>query len=147
MPRSGLRRPKIQNLYLGNSIKVVTDHHALCWLPRKKNQADRLARWSLQLHDLDIEVIHKSGRLHTDADAFSRHSIEPQEPELGIPMLLCEPSSLTFPGLPHLPLLQQECVWETNHTGLEKKNQDYPTHRLTRNFLLKGDVLYHLLFF
>jgi hypothetical protein len=36
---------------------------------------------------------------------------------------------------------------DKSYRAWEKQNQDYPTHRLTRNFLLKGDVLYHILFF
>ncbi|KAI9552214.1 pol polyprotein [Daphnia sinensis] len=128
----------------GTKIKVITDHHALCWLLRKKNLTGRLARWSLQLQDLDIEVVYKSGRLHTDADALSRHPIEPPEPEPGIPMLLCDPPSLTFPDSPDIPSLQQECIWWQHIIqGLKRKDPEYSIRHLTRNFLLKNNVLYH----
>ena len=42
----------------GCRIRVLTDHHALCWLLKKKDLAYHLARWSLQLQDLDLGIVH-----------------------------------------------------------------------------------------
>jgi hypothetical protein len=72
---------KFENYVWGMKIKVVTDHHSLCWLMKKRDLARRLARWSLQLQDLDIEIVHRSGRLHSDADALSRSPVDPPEEE------------------------------------------------------------------
>lgn len=46
---------KFKTFIWGNRVRILTDHHALCWLLKKKNLAGRLARWSLQLQDLDLE--------------------------------------------------------------------------------------------
>lgn len=50
------------------------------------NLACRLARWSLQLQELYLEIIHRSGQLHTDADVLSRNPVRSTEPETEIPM-------------------------------------------------------------
>jgi hypothetical protein len=56
---------KFQSYIWGLKIRVVTDHHSLCWLLKKRDLSGRLARWSLQLEDLDIEIVHRSGHLHS----------------------------------------------------------------------------------
>jgi hypothetical protein len=132
----------------GTKIKVITDHHALCWLMRKKDLAGRLARWSLQLQDLDIDIIYRSGRLHVDADVLSRHPIGPPEAEAEIPMLLCQPAFLSLPGSLNISQLQQDSNWWRKIIeGLKNPNPDCSTRRETRNFLLINDVLYHRVVF
>ena len=62
---------------------MSSDQHALCWLLTKKDLTGRLARWSLWCQEHNLKIVHKSGKLHTDADALSRHPIgeEPKEEE------------------------------------------------------------------
>ena len=62
---------KFHSYVWGAEVKVVTDHHALCWLTSKRNLAGRLARWSLVIQNYAPRIVYKSGRLHADADAVS----------------------------------------------------------------------------
>ena len=66
---------KFRYIVWGCEIVIVTDHHALCWLLSKKDLAGRLARWALLIQGEHIQIVHKSGKKHTDADALSRYPI------------------------------------------------------------------------
>ena len=79
---------RFRSYVCGAKIKVVTNHHALCWLMKKKDLAGRLARWSLQLQDVDIEIVYRSGKLHSDADVLSRNPVDRPEPTDEIPTLM-----------------------------------------------------------
>ena len=67
----------------GNKFKVITDHIALKWLFNKTNLKGRIGRWIIRLQPYicDIEIIHKSGKMHTNADALSRIKFEIESDE------------------------------------------------------------------
>ncbi len=91
---------------------------------------------------MDIEVVYRSGRLHTDADVLSRHPIDPPEPEAEIPMLLI--SSATHSKLAVIQTLQLECDWfNPIIQGLKDEHPCPRVRRLIRHFVLKKDLLYH----
>lgn len=66
---------KFRSYMWGMETLIVTEYHALCWLLTKKDLAGRLARWSLQLQQFMLRIAHRNGRLHLDADAFSRYPV------------------------------------------------------------------------
>lgn len=57
---------------LGRKFLVRTDHAALKWLLQFKNPEGQVARWLEQLQEFNFEVEHRSGRVHSNADALSR---------------------------------------------------------------------------
>jgi len=71
---------KFRPYIFGCPIKIVTDHHALCWLQSKADLAGRLARWSMVLTEYKYTIAHKNGRLHNDADALSRYPVTDSQP-------------------------------------------------------------------
>lgn len=129
-------------IYLwGTKVRVVTDHHSLCWLMKKRDLAGRLARWSLQLQELDIEIVYRSGRLHTDADVLSRQPVGPPEEENEIPLL--HVNSQTVPNLDKLRIAQETSSWwRPIIEELKKKKRTQQHRRIAQKFHLREGVLY-----
>ncbi|KAG6933769.1 hypothetical protein G0U57_018464, partial [Chelydra serpentina] len=57
---------------LGAPFLLVTDHAALQWLAKMKNNNMRLTRWYLTLLPYAFTVRHRAGKDHVNADFFSR---------------------------------------------------------------------------
>lgn len=57
----------------GRKFTVRTDHGALRWLLHFKNPEGQMARWLEILSAYDIEIVHRAGRSHQNADSLSRH--------------------------------------------------------------------------
>uniref|UniRef100_A0A1A8C4P7 Reverse transcriptase RNase H-like domain-containing protein n=1 Tax=Nothobranchius kadleci TaxID=1051664 RepID=A0A1A8C4P7_NOTKA len=57
---------------LGRPFKVNTDHGSLRWLTKMKEPEGQLARWLEKLAEYDFEIVHRPGRVHTNADSHSR---------------------------------------------------------------------------
>ena len=57
---------------LGRPFTIQTDHHALEWLDRLKDNNSRLTRWSLALQPYQFTVQYRSGKANNNADALSR---------------------------------------------------------------------------
>ena len=57
---------------LNRRFTLRTDHGSLQWLRNFKEPEGQVARWLEALQELDFEIIHRRGRLHSNADALSR---------------------------------------------------------------------------
>ncbi|GFN73642.1 Pol polyprotein [Plakobranchus ocellatus] len=53
-------------------FKVRTDHNSLRWLTSFKEPQGQLTRWLEELSHYDMEIIHRPGKQHGNADALSR---------------------------------------------------------------------------
>ena len=51
---------------------VRTDHSSLAWLTRFKEPQGQLARWLEELAQYNMEILHRKGQKHIDADSLSR---------------------------------------------------------------------------
>ena len=59
----------------GRPFLVRTDHASLLWLHRFRNIDGQIARWAEALARFDMEIQHRPGKLHANADALSRLGI------------------------------------------------------------------------
>jgi hypothetical protein len=62
---------------------------------KKKDLAGRLARWSLELQDLDIEIVYRSEKLHSDSEILSRNPVEQPGVTYDIPTVFLLPQERT----------------------------------------------------
>ena len=63
---------------LGSQFSVRTDHSSLQWLREAKT--GRLCRWALRLAEFgDFPIVHRSGKMHSHVDAFTRSFAESEE--------------------------------------------------------------------
>ncbi len=57
---------------LGRQFIVRTDHNSLTWLLRFKNIEGQLARWIEELAQYNMQIQHRQGSKHGNADGLSR---------------------------------------------------------------------------
>jgi len=56
----------------GRKFVIRTDHISLKWLMTFRNLEGQLARWLEQIQQYDFEIVHRKGKLHSNADGLSR---------------------------------------------------------------------------
>ncbi|ROT85243.1 hypothetical protein C7M84_019236 [Penaeus vannamei] len=61
----------------GAQFTIRTDHAALRWLKTLKEPEGQLARWLEKLEQYNYQVVHRAGRVHSNADSLSRRPCEP----------------------------------------------------------------------
>lgn len=57
---------------LGKEFVLRTDHSSLRWLHNFQGLEGQLARWLEQLASFQYKIVHRPGRVHSNADALSR---------------------------------------------------------------------------
>ena len=61
-----------RHFLLGRKFMICTDHNSLALLMRFRGIQGQLARWIEQLSQFDMQILHRQGRKHSNADALSR---------------------------------------------------------------------------
>ncbi|GFU94882.1 retrovirus-related Pol polyprotein from transposon 17.6 [Trichonephila clavipes] len=56
----------------GRRFLLRTDHASMTWLLKFKNSEGQIARWIQRQQEYDVEIRHRKGSSHGNADAFSR---------------------------------------------------------------------------
>ena len=56
----------------GHHCTVYTDHEALKSLLNTPQPSSKLARWGMALQEMDLTIVHRSGKRNANADALSR---------------------------------------------------------------------------
>ena len=59
----------------GRKLKVRTDHSDLQWLKTFKEPVGQVARWIERLTEYDVDIEHRPGKEHANADALSRYPV------------------------------------------------------------------------
>ena len=63
----------------GRHFTVVTDHRPLKWLKTMNAPNNLFARWISEIQSYDFNVVHRPGRLHSNADTLSRNPQKGEE--------------------------------------------------------------------
>ncbi|KZS07756.1 Uncharacterized protein APZ42_028454 [Daphnia magna] len=89
--------------------------------------------------DLDLEIVHRSGHLHLDADALSRNPVAPPEDTPEIPLL-----SLQTVDKESIKAEQEMSGWwRPIILGLREKDPTNLTRKLIRHYEIREGLLYH----
>ena len=68
------------SIYLyGRHFTVVTDHRPLKWLKTMNAPNNLFARWISEIQSYDFNIVHRPGRLHSNADTLSRNPQKGEE--------------------------------------------------------------------
>lgn len=125
---------------------VKTDHNSLKWLLSFRNPEGQVARWIEQLSEFDFEVLHRSGKNHTNADALSRISLNNLclATKLdGLKSELIEKEQKNDPVINKII----DCVLKNNFTKLDtsKNNKKLKIFWIIRdNLKIHNDMLYKI---
>lgn len=131
---------KFRPYLFGARFTIVTDHCSLCWLMTVRNPNGRLVRWSLQLQDLDFEIVYENGRKHLEADALSRAPVDPAPERATEPLFACdEGAEVSVRDLQHrLDWLQPIRLCLLDPDG----RHDRKTKRRARKYLLENGLVF-----
>ena len=133
---------KWRSYLMYREVTIITDQKSLTWLFSLKTPNDKLQRWAIQLSAFRFKIVHKSGALNRDADAFSRYAVgdAPSDPEdlINMPIMTLEEVDLR---------LEQRsdkfCGELIDHLEGSIKNPSDRLKRLSSGFYLDDGILYY----
>ena len=67
----------------GHHCDIYTDHEALKSLLNTPQPSGKLARWGMAIQELDLRILHRTGKSNVNADALSRAPIAGTDKESG----------------------------------------------------------------
>ena len=67
----------------GHHCDIYTDHEALKSLLNTPQPSGKLARWGMAIQELDLRILHRTGKNNVNADALSRAPIAGTDKESG----------------------------------------------------------------
>ena len=89
---------------LGQAFILRTDHNSLRWLMNFRDLQGQLARWLEVLSQYNMEIRHRSGNKHVNADVLSRYQPDRPYKEMSIHI---DPSELPCSGCKHCTKVHQ----------------------------------------
>ena len=134
----------------GHSGVVYTDHEALKSLLNTPQPSGKLARWGMALQELDLTILHRSGKANANADALSRCPQPTLDAtELALPNQVV--GNLSAEETEDLPAMQRSdpelrCVITYLETGVLPEEEKLARRvALTRSqYVIEDNVLYKL---
>ena len=63
---------QFRHYLLGRRFLIRTDHSSLAWLMRLKDIEGQLERWLEEQAQFDMQIVHRKGKEHANADALFR---------------------------------------------------------------------------
>ena len=115
---------RFRHYLLGQHFRLRTDHSSLRWLLNYSEADGLVARWPVKLQEYDMEIEHRAGKHHGNADGLSHcHKCKnPDCPGAYRPLDVMDCSSeseMNVPG-PSVPLAQTASAvkprWQSVHT-------------------------------
>lgn len=111
---------QFKHYLLGRKILLRTDHASLRWLRNFKEPEGMLARWLSIVDTFDLEIQHRPGTKHQNADSLSRIQVKCKN--LNCPCCDLENKESVF------ALSQLSNVLEDDPKELDCKQSNYPFH-------------------
>ncbi|CAM9449351.1 unnamed protein product, partial [Heterosigma akashiwo] len=78
-----------RSMLLGQRFILETDHSSLKQILSTRDPGGRLCRWFFKLQEFDIDIAHRRGLLHGNADAMSREGVSSVLPDPQTLSMVC----------------------------------------------------------
>ena len=124
------------HVYLyGRPFKIFTDNSSITWLYRQKEPKGRIARWILQLLQYDFDIIYKTGKSNTNADAISRIP----NLEYTLVTTVCDVEDKQK----FLQAQKDDSELKEIFLAINSEKTDRRTRKIRQNFIISSDGLLH----